>query len=394
MVRRLFPAGAPPDTSVGLHAVLSHKPARFPITSLAQEERIPKTGGAGSRSSCDVLLTGRVKLCLSARGYEGWLMKTALVFPGQGSQTVGMGKALADAFPAARQVFDRVDAALSQALSKIMFEGPESELTLTANAQPALMASSIAALQVLEREAGLHVRKDVAFVAGHSLGEYSALCAAGSFTLEDTAKLLRLRGEAMQKAVVVGEGAMAAILGLDFGAVTKIATQAASDLYLTGAICQAANDNGGGQVVISGTKEAVARAIELAKLAGAKRAIPLPVSAPFHCALMRPAALAMEAALKHVAIRPPKPPLVANVTAAEVADPETIRSGLVAQVTGTVRWRESVSYMRVQGVTHFVEVGTGRVLAGLIRRIAEGTVVQSVGTPEDVQTFIASANRG
>jgi [acyl-carrier-protein] S-malonyltransferase len=319
-------------------------------------------------------------------------MKTALVFPGQGSQTVGMGKALADAFPIAREVFDRVDAALSQKLSKIMFEGPESELTLTANAQPALMASSMAALEVLEKESGLHVRKDAAFVAGHSLGEYSALCAAGSLALEDAAKLLRLRGDAMQKSVPLGEGAMAAILGLDFGAVTRIATQAASDLYLTGAICQAANDNGGGQVVISGTKEAVARAVELAKLAGAKRAVPLPVSAPFHCALMHPAALAMEAALKHVAIRPPKPPLVANVTASEVDDPEAIRFALVAQVTGTVRWRESVTYMRAHGVTRFVEVGTGKVLAGLIRRIAEGTVVQSVGTPQDVTTFSAAAN--
>ena len=303
-----------------------------------------------------------------------------------------MGKALADAFPLAREVFGRVDAALSQKLSKIMFEGPEAELTLTANAQPALMASSMAALEVLEKESGLHVRKDAAFVAGHSLGEYSALCAAGSLTLEDTAKLLRLRGDAMQKAVPPGEGAMAAILGLDFGIVTRIATQAASDLYLTGAICQAANDNGGGQVVISGTKEAVARAVELAKLAGAKRAVPLSVSAPFHCALMHPAALAMEAALKHVAIRPPKPHLVANVTASELDDPEAIRSGLVEQVTGTVRWRESVIYMRAQGVTRFVEVGTGKVLAGLIRRIAEGTVVQSVGTPEDVMTFSTAAN--
>jgi len=303
-----------------------------------------------------------------------------------------MGKALADAFPLAREVFGRVDAALSQKLSKIMFEGPEAELTLTANAQPALMASSMAALEVLEKESGLHVRKDAAFVAGHSLGEYSALCAAGSLTLEDTAKLLRLRGDAMQKAVPPGEGAMAAILGLDFGIVTRIATQAASDLYLTGAICQAANDNGGGQVVISGTKEAVARAVELAKLAGAKRAVPLSVSAPFHCALMHPAALAMEAALKHVAIRPPKPHLVANVTASELDDPEAIRSALVEQVTGTVRWRESVIYMRAQGVTRFVEVGTGKVLAGLIRRIAEGTVVQSVGTPEDVMTFSTAAN--
>ncbi len=324
---------------------------------------------------------------MSFRGQAGVLMKTALVFPGQGSQTVGMGKKLADDFPIAREIFDRVDAALSQNLSKLMFEGPNSELTLTANAQPALMASSIASLKVLEKEAGLNVREDAAFVAGHSLGEYSALCAAGSLTLEDAAKLLRLRGEAMQTAVPVGEGAMAAILGLEFGVVTKIATQAASDLYLTGAICQAANDNGGGQAVISGTKEAVERAMELAKLAGAKRALPLPVSAPFHCALMRPAALAMEAALRHAEIRRPKPPLVANVTASAVDDPEAVRSGLVAQVTGTVRWRESVAYMRAQGVTRFVEVGTGKVLAGLIKRIAEGVTILSVGTPADVAAF-------
>ena len=230
------------------------------------------------------------------------------------------------------------------------------------------------------------------FVAGHSLGEYSALCAAGSLTLEDAAKLLRLRGEAMQTAVPVGDGAMSAILGLEFGIVAMIATQAASDLYLTGAVCQAANDNGGGQVIISGTREAVERAMELAKLAGAKRALPLPVSAPFHCTLMRPAALAMEAALQHVAIRRPKPPLVANVSASAVDDPEAIRSGLVAQVTGTVRWRESVAYMRVQGVTRFVEVGTGKVLAGLIKRIAEGVTVLNVGTPADVAAFNVAAN--
>ena len=248
-------------------------------------------------------------------------MKTALVFPGQGSQTVGMGKVLADEFPAAREVFSRVDAALSQDLSKLMFEGPEPELTLTANAQPALMATSIAALRVLETETGFNPARQAAYVAGHSLGEYSALCAAGSITLEDAARLLRLRGEAMQKAVPIGEGAMAAILGLEFGAVVKIATQAASDLYLTGAICQAANDNGGGQVVVSGTKPAVERAMELAKLAGAKRALLLPVSAPFHCALMQPAAQAMKEALKSVKLRPPKPPLVANVEAEAVTRP-------------------------------------------------------------------------
>ena len=318
-------------------------------------------------------------------------MKTAVVFPGQGSQTVGMGKALAQNFRVAGEVFNRVDAALSQKLSQLMFEGPEAELTLTANAQPALMATSIATMKVLEEEAGFHINTDAAFVAGHSLGEYSALCAAGSMTLEDTARLLRLRGEAMQKAVLVGEGAMAAILGLEFGVAATVATQAARDLYLTGAICQAANDNGGGQVVISGTLAAVERAMELARLAGAKRAVSLPVSAPFHCALMQPAALAMEAALSKVAIRRPEPPLVSNVTASRIDDPEAIRNGLVAQVTGTVRWRESVAYMSAHGVTRFIEMGTGKVLAGLIKRIATGATALSVGAPGDVDTFKASA---
>ena len=318
-------------------------------------------------------------------------MKTALVFPGQGSQVVGMGKALAEEYSIARDVFARVDSALSQNLSQLMFEGPEAELTLTANAQPALMASSIAALRALETEAGFDAARDAALVAGHSLGEYSALCAAGSLTLEDTARLLRQRGEAMQKAVPVGKGAMAAILGLDFGVVTRIATQAASDLYLTGAVCQVANDNGGGQVVLSGTAAAVERAVELTKLAGAKRANALPVSAPFHCALMQPAAMAMEMALKGVAIAQPAPPLVANVAASAVSNPEAIRAGLVAQVTGTVRWRESVAYMSAQGVARFIELGTGRVLAGLINRIVEGSTTLSVGTPADIATFATSA---
>jgi [acyl-carrier-protein] S-malonyltransferase len=304
-----------------------------------------------------------------------------------------MGKALAEAFPAARDVFERVDSALSQKLSRLMFEGPESELTLTANAQPALMAVSMAALRALEAEAGFRVAKQAAFVAGHSLGEYSALCAAGSLRLEDAARLLRLRGEAMQKAVPVGEGAMAAILGLDFGAATRVATQAASDLYLTGAICAAANDNGGSQVVISGTKDAVERAMELAKLAGAKRAILLPVSAPFHCPLMEPAALAMERALKDIKIARPKPPLVANVTASAVVDPDDIRKNLVAQVTGTVRWRETIEYMSAEGVTRFIEVGAGKVLAGLIKRIAEGATTVSVGTPADIAAFTTLAKR-
>ncbi len=318
-------------------------------------------------------------------------MTTALVFPGQGSQSVGMGKALADQFPVAAEVFARVDAALGESLSRIIFEGPEAELTLTANAQPALMATSLAVVRVLESEAGLDVGRDAAFVAGHSLGEYSALCAAGALTLEDAARLLRVRGAAMQKAVPVGEGAMAAILGLEFSEVSKIAAQAASDLDRTGAICEAANDNGGGQVVISGTKAAVERAMELAKLKGAKRALALPVSAPFHCSLMRPAAEAMAEALRTTTILAPKAPLVANVSASAVTDPAVIRDNLVAQVTGTVRWRESVLTMSAHGVTRFVELGAGKVLAGLIKRIADGATVSSVGTPADVAAFNASA---
>ena len=311
-------------------------------------------------------------------------MTTALVFPGQGSQTVGMGKALADQFPAAAEVFARVDAALGEKLSKVIFEGSAAELTLTANAQPALMATSLAVVRALESEAGLDVQRDAAFVAGHSLGEYSALCAAGALALEDSARLLRIRGRAMQRAVPVGEGAMAAILGLDFSEVSKIAAQAASDLYLAGAVCEAANDNGGGQVAISGTKAAVERAMEVARLKGAKRALALPVSAPFHCALMRPAAEAMAEALARVTILPPIVPLVANVSATAVSDPAVIRDNLVAQVTGTVRWRESVMYMSGRGVTRFVELGAGKVLAGLIKRIADGAIVSSVGTPADV----------
>src|SRR5208337_1684806 len=255
-------------------------------------------------------------------------MTTALVFPGQGSQAVGMGKGLAEAFPASREVFERVDAALSQKLSHLMFEGPEAELTLTANAQPALMAVSMAALRALESEAGFRVAKQAAFVAGHSLGEYSALCAAGSLSLEDAARLLRLRGETMQQAVPVGQGAMAAILGLDFGATTRVATQAASDLYLTGAICAAANDNGGGQVVISGTKDAVERAMELAKLAGAKRAILLPVSAPFHCPLMQPAQDRLKPDLDATAFSDLAIPLINNWQAAEIHLGTDAREGL------------------------------------------------------------------
>jgi [acyl-carrier-protein] S-malonyltransferase len=318
-------------------------------------------------------------------------MGTAFVFPGQGSQAVGMGKALAARYGAAREVFARVDAALAQDLSRLMFEGPESELTLTANAQPALMVASLAVTRVLETEAGLDFGRDAQFVAGHSLGEYSALAAAAALTIEDAARLLRIRGQAMQAAVPIGEGAMAAIIGLDFSQSLAIAAEAASELHLQGAICAAANDNGAGQVVISGTKAAVDRAIELAKLKGAKRAMALPVSAPFHCALMQPAAEAMAAALAEVEIKRPRAPVVANVTARPTQDPAEIRRNLVAQIVGAVRWRESVLYMAEHGVSRFVELGAGKVLSGLVRRIAEGATAINVGAPDDVEAFSARA---
>ena len=314
-------------------------------------------------------------------------MTTALTFPGQGSQVVGMGKDLADTFPAAREIFDRVDDALSQKLSVVIFGGPEGDLTLTANAQPALMATSLAALAALKAECGFDVARDAAFVAGHSLGEYSALCAAGALSLEDTAKLLRIRGDAMQRAAPAGQGAMAAILGLEFAKVSAITLEAQSALYLQGAICEAANDNGGGQVVISGTKEAVERAMELAKKAGAKRAILLPVSAPFHCSLMQPAAEAMAAALKHVAIAKPVIPLIANVTADAVTDPEAIRQNLVRQVTGVVRWRESIVAMTAMGVDRFLEIGAGKVLSGLAKRLAPDAAALTIGTPADIAAY-------
>jgi [acyl-carrier-protein] S-malonyltransferase len=308
-------------------------------------------------------------------------MVTALVFPGQGSQSVGMGKALRDSFAVAREVFEAVDEALGQRLSRLMFEGPENQLTLTANAQPALMAVSLAAMRVLEAEQGFDCRRDARFVAGHSLGEYSALAAAGSLHAADAARLLRRRGEAMQAAAPVGVGAMAAILGLDLADVANLARRAETE---TGEICQIANDNGGGQVVVSGAKAAVERASELAKSAGAKRAVPLPVSAPFHCALMRPAAEAMAEALGAVDIRPPLPPLVANVLARPISDPEEIRRRLVEQVTGTVRWAESVAYMHAQGVDCFIELGAGKVLTGLARRIAPEAKGFVLGAPEDL----------
>ncbi|MCC0005782.1 MAG: ACP S-malonyltransferase [Methylobacteriaceae bacterium] len=314
-------------------------------------------------------------------------MAKAFVFPGQGSQAVGMGKALAEAFPAARAVFDEVDAALGEKLSALMFEGPEADLVLTANAQPALMAVSLAATRVLEAEAGLDLARDAKFVAGHSLGEYSALAAAGAFSLADAAKLLRLRGKAMQAAVPVGQGAMAALLGLDYETGVAVAAEAQAE---AGGVCQIANDNGGGQVVASGSKAAVDKAIEIAKGKGAKRAMLLAVSAPFHCALMQPAADAMAEALASTNIVAPKVPVVANVIASAVSDPQQIRDLLVKQVTGTVRWRECVGYMAANGCDRFVELGAGKVLTGLLKRLADGATGMSVGSPQDVEAYKAS----
>lgn len=310
---------------------------------------------------------------------------TAFIFPGQGSQAVGMGKALADEFAAARAVFAEVDAALGQNLSGLMFAGPLDELTLTANAQPALMAVSMAALRVLEAEAGLDLKSSARFVAGHSLGEYSALAAAGALSITDAARLLRTRGDAMQKAVPVGEGAMAALLGLDFPEADAVAREAAgSD------VCEAANDNAPGQVVVSGHRAAVERAIVIAQGRGAKRAMLLPVSAPFHCALMQPAAEVMRAALAAVTVNRPVVPVVANVEAAAISEPALIRDALVRQVTGTVRWRESVAWMAAEGVTHFVELGAGKVLNGLVKRIATGVTAAAVGVPADVAAWRAA----
>ncbi len=316
-------------------------------------------------------------------------MSVAFVFPGQGSQAVGMGKALADAFPVARRVFDEVDAALGEALSKTMWEGPADVLTLTENTQPALLAHSLAAMRVLEAEAGIDLKRDAAFVAGHSLGEYSALAAAGAFTLADAVRLVRIRGRAMQKAVPVGVGAMAALLGLEFDQAAAVAAEAAQ-----GQVCQAANDNGGGQVVVSGDKAAVERAVEIAKAKGARRAMMLTVSAPFHCALMQPAADAMAQALAEVNVKAPVVPVVANVTATPVSEPAEIVRLLVAQVTGTVRWRDSVAFMAREGVATFYEVGTGKVLSGLVKRIADGAVGVAIGAPEDVAALRAARPAG
>lgn len=309
----------------------------------------------------------------------------AFTFPGQGSQAVGMGKELAETFPEARAVFDEVDAALGEKLSQTMFEGPEDVLRLTENAQPALMASSIAVLRVLEAR-GLSLAKTAKFVAGHSLGEYSALCAAGTFSLSDTARLLRTRGQAMQKAVPVGHGAMAALLGLDLDTARAVAEEAAQ-----GEVCQVANDNAPGQVVVSGAVSAVERALEIAKGKGAKRALLLPVSAPFHCSLMQPAADAMAAALSEVEMKAPVVPLVANVLAAPISDPAEIRQRLVEQVTGVVRWTETVTWLAGEGgVTQLVELGTGKVLSGLAKRIAPDVATQSISGAADIDAFLTA----
>ena len=328
-------------------------------------------------------------LAVPARANMMLGMTTAFVFPGQGSQSAGMGKALAESFASARAVFAEVDDALSQPLSRLMFEGPDAELTLTVNAQPALMAVSLAAFRVLEAEAGLDLRRDVAFVAGHSLGEYSALAAAGTFTIVEAARLLKLRGSAMQAAVPVGVGAMAALIGVEAEAAADIAAEASD-----GDVCDVANDNGGGQVVLSGTAAAVARAIDIAKRRGVKRAVLLPVSAPFHSSLMRPAADAMGKALAAARCSMPAVPVVANVSARPVTTAAQIRDCLVGQVCGTVRWRESVTWMVDAGVTRFVEIGSGKVLTGLIKRIAPGVETGTVGTPDAVAAFAISEPAG
>ena len=308
-------------------------------------------------------------------------MSRAFVFPGQGAQTIGMGKALATAYPAAKAVFDEVDEALGERLSDLIWSGDPEALTLTKNAQPALMATSLAGIRALEAEGVTMAAVD--FVAGHSLGEYSALAASGAISVPDTARLLRTRGSAMQEAVPVGMGAMAALLGLDFDTVVSLAAEAAD-----GQVCQAANDNDPGQVVVSGDKTAIERAVELAKEKGAKRAILLPVSAPFHCALMAPAAEIMSQALADVTILSPAVPVIANVSAKPVSDPNEIRQLLVAQVTGAVRWRETVSWLGAHGVTDVWEIGAGKALSGMVRRIERSIACRAVSTPEDVTSAV------
>lgn len=311
-------------------------------------------------------------------------MAIAFLFPGQGSQAVGMGAELAANFPSARAVFDEIDAALGQKLSEIMFQGPIETLTLTENAQPALMAVSLAVIRVLEKEKGYSLSQSAMFVAGHSLGEYSALAAAGAFSIADAARLLKLRGQSMQAAVPVGQGAMAALLGVGLDAGRALATEAAQ-----GEVCQVANDNEPTQVVISGAKTAIDRAGELAKKHGVRRFMPLNVSAPFHCAMMQPAADAMADALGRIAIQAPAVPVVANVIATAITDPDEIRKRLVEQVTGTVRWRECIAFMAGQGVTQFCEAGSGKVLAGLAKRIAKDADAVSIGVPADIDAALA-----
>jgi len=308
-------------------------------------------------------------------------MTRAFIFPGQASQKVGMGQALAEAFPVAREVFQEVDDTLKQHLSKLMFEGPEEDLILTENAQPAIMAVSVAVFRVLEKEAGLNLADSVKFIAGHSLGEYSALAVAGTFTLSEAASLLKIRGQAMQKAVPVGEGAMAALLGLDLEDAVAVADEA-------GEVCTVANDNAPGQVVVSGSKDAVERAVELAADRGAKRSILLPVSAPFHCSLMAPASDKMAEALANINMSPPVVPLVANVTAVPVQSPEDIQALLVEQVTARVRWREGILKMKEEGIDTLVEIGAGKVLSGMTKRIDRDIKSSNVGTPEDVEAFV------
>jgi [acyl-carrier-protein] S-malonyltransferase len=308
-------------------------------------------------------------------------MTRAFIFPGQASQKVGMGQALAEAFPVAREVFQEVDDTLKQHLSKLMFEGPEEDLILTEKAQPAIMAVSVAVFRVLEKEAGLNLADSVKFIAGHSLGEYSALAVAGTFTLSEAGSLLKIRGQAMQKAVPVGEGAMAALLGLDLEDAVAVADEA-------GEVCTVANDNAPGQVVVSGSKDAVERAVELAADRGAKRSILLPVSAPFHCSLMAPAADKMAEALADINMSPPVVPLVANVTAMPVQSPEDIQALLVEQVTARVRWREGILKMKEEGIDTLVEIGAGKVLSGMTKRIDRDIKSSNVGTPEDVEAFV------